>query len=286
MVTEYGMSAKLGAVRYGQEQGDPFLGRSMGVQSDYSHEVAREIDEEVRNLIEAAHTEAWSILNEYRDALDVLAAELLEHETLTRKDLERILADVKKRPRITTFDEFGDRVPSDKPPIKTPAELAAERGEPWPPEPPSLTKPAHRHPQYPGRDEVPAAGAYQPGPQPQYQPAQSGRPANGYPAPQPVPSSEPLPGFPPPAPYPGGPRHATRPDYGAPAGWSAPGWPPRDQSQHDQNQGQVRPQESGDNGAGDPHRGEHHMGDSQPRDGYGTPEPPPTQPWEGPAGRH
>ena len=54
MVTEYGMSAKLGAVRYGQEGGDPFLGRSMGVQSDYSHEIAREIDEEVRNLIEAA----------------------------------------------------------------------------------------------------------------------------------------------------------------------------------------------------------------------------------------
>ncbi len=52
MVTEYGMSAKLGAVRYGQEGGDPFLGRSMGVQSDYSHEIAREIDEEVRNLIE------------------------------------------------------------------------------------------------------------------------------------------------------------------------------------------------------------------------------------------
>ena len=70
MVTEYGMSARLGAVRYGQEQGDPFLGRSMGMQSDYSHEVAREIDEEVRNLIEAAHTEAWAILNEYRDLLD------------------------------------------------------------------------------------------------------------------------------------------------------------------------------------------------------------------------
>ena len=84
MVTEYGMSAKLGAVRYGQEQGDPFLGRSMGVAPDYSHEIAREIDEEVRNLIEAAHTEAWAILNEYRDVLDILATELLERETLHR----------------------------------------------------------------------------------------------------------------------------------------------------------------------------------------------------------
>ena len=132
MVTEYGMSAKLGAVRYGQEGGDPFLGRSMGVQSDYSHEIAREIDEEVRNLIEAAHTEAWAILNEYRDVLDLIATELLERETLTRKDLEKILAGVEKRPRITAFNDFGGRTPSDRPPVKTPRELAIERGETWP----------------------------------------------------------------------------------------------------------------------------------------------------------
>ena len=91
MVTEYGMSARLGAVRYGREQGDPFLGRSMGNQPDYSLEVAHEIDEEVRALIEAAHTEAWEILNTYRDVLDDLVFELLEKETLTRTDLERIL---------------------------------------------------------------------------------------------------------------------------------------------------------------------------------------------------
>ena len=77
MVTEYGMSARLGAVRYGREQGDPFLGRSMGNQPDYSLEVAHEIDEEVRALIEAAHTEAWEILNTYRDVLDDLVFELL-----------------------------------------------------------------------------------------------------------------------------------------------------------------------------------------------------------------
>ena len=95
-------------------------------------QVAREIDEEVRNLIEAAHTEAWSILNEYRDVLDVLAGQLLEHETLTRKDLEALFTSVEKRPRITAFNDFGDRVPSEKPPIKTPKELAIERGEPLP----------------------------------------------------------------------------------------------------------------------------------------------------------
>ena len=70
MVTEYGMSSKLGAVRYGTEHGDPFLGRTMGTQADYSHEVAQIIDDEVRKLIEAAHTEAWEVLTEYRDVLD------------------------------------------------------------------------------------------------------------------------------------------------------------------------------------------------------------------------
>ena len=134
MVTEYGMSARLGAVRYGREQGDPFLGRSMGNQADYSLEVAHEIDEEVRKLIEAAHTEAWEILNTYRDVLDDLVFELLEKETLTRKDLERIFDQVEKRPRITAFNDFGGRTPSDKPPIQTPAERASERGEPWPPQ--------------------------------------------------------------------------------------------------------------------------------------------------------
>ncbi|HWN28145.1 MAG TPA: ATP-dependent zinc metalloprotease FtsH, partial [Actinomycetospora sp.] len=133
MVTEYGMSAKLGAVKYGQEQGEPFLGRTAGRQADYSLEVAHEIDEEVRKLIEAAHTEAWEILNAHRDALDALTGELMEHETLQRRDLERIFASVTKRPRITAFNDFGERVPSDRPPIKTRREQAAERGEPWPP---------------------------------------------------------------------------------------------------------------------------------------------------------
>src|SRR4029079_19214898 len=89
MVTEYGMSARLGAVRYGREQGDPFLGRSMGNPPDYSLAVAHEIDEEVRKLIAEAHTEAWKILNTYRDILAALVFDLLEKETLTRKDLER-----------------------------------------------------------------------------------------------------------------------------------------------------------------------------------------------------
>ena len=169
MVTEYGMSAKLGAVKYGTGDDEPFLGRTYGHSPDYSIEVGSEIDGEVRALIEAAHTEAWEVLNTYRDILDTLAGLLLEKETLDRRDLQVIFADVEKRPRITTFDEFGVRLPSDRPPIKTPGELAIERGEPWPP--PEPPKPI-REP-----DPVPV-GAAQPG-----QPFAGGP---GYPSQAPV----------------------------------------------------------------------------------------------------
>jgi cell division protease FtsH len=174
MVTEYGMSARLGAVKYGQEQGDPFLGRSAGRQPDYSLEVAHEIDEEVRALIEAAHTEAWEILNTYRDILDELVVELLEKETLHRKDLERVFSKVEKRPRITAFNDFGGRTPSDKPPIKTAGELARERGEPWPP---------RREPTPvgvgPGADDLPGGP---PHPPPGHPGPNGAGPRPGYPA--------------------------------------------------------------------------------------------------------
>ncbi|CKP72948.1 cell division protein FtsH [Mycobacterium tuberculosis] len=201
MVTEFGMSSKLGAVKYGSEHGDPFLGRTMGTQPDYSHEVAREIDEEVRKLIEAAHTEAWEILTEYRDVLDTLAGELLEKETLHRPELESIFADVEKRPRLTMFDDFGGRIPSDKPPIKTPGELAIERGEPCPqPVPEPAFKAAIA--QAPQAAEAARSDA-----------GQTGHGANGSPA----------------GTHRSGDRQygSTQPDYGAPAGWHAPGWPPR-----------------------------------------------------------
>jgi len=158
MVTEYGMSARLGAVRYGREQGDPFLGRSMGNQTDYSLEVAHEIDEEVRKLIEAAHTEAWDILNTYRDVLDDLVFELLEKETLTRTDLTRIFSRVRKRPRITAFNDFGGRTPSDKPPILTPAERAHERGEAWPPQTEPVREPTPVGSYPSGGDPMPVPG--------------------------------------------------------------------------------------------------------------------------------
>jgi cell division protease FtsH len=186
MVTEYGMSAKLGAVKYGTGDDEPFLGRTYGHSPDYSIEVGSEIDGEVRALIEAAHTEAWEVLNTYRDILDELAGKLLEKETLERKDLQVIFADVEKRPRITTFDEFGSRLPSDRPPIKTPGELAIERGEPWPPPQPEKPQPP------PAPVAVPAGFG-----QPVGYPVAGGYPAPGYPAPTGYPGAGPSQQLPP-----------------------------------------------------------------------------------------
>jgi len=125
MITEYGMSSKLGAVKYGQKDSEPFLGRDYGHQRDYSETVATDIDSEVRQLIELAHDEAWEILVEYRDVLDDLVLELMEKETLSKEDLARIFAPVAKRPPHNTYAGFGRRAPSDKPPVMTPSELQA-----------------------------------------------------------------------------------------------------------------------------------------------------------------
>jgi len=109
MVTEYGMSSKLGAVKYGQTNGEPFLGRTMGHERDYSETVASEIDGEVRSLIELAHDEAWEILVEYRDILDGIVVELIEKETISQADLARICARVEKRPPMAPYSTNGRR---------------------------------------------------------------------------------------------------------------------------------------------------------------------------------
>jgi cell division protease FtsH len=117
------MSAKLGAVKYGTGDAEPFMGRDYGHQRDYSEDIAADIDAEVRDLIEGAHDEAWEILQQYRDALDAMVLELVDKETLGKVDLERILATVRKRPPHNAFAAFGKRTPSDRPPIEIPPSL-------------------------------------------------------------------------------------------------------------------------------------------------------------------
>jgi cell division protease FtsH len=124
MVTQYGMSDSLGALKFGSDSGEVFLGRDMGHQRDYSEEVAARIDEEVRRLIEAAHDEAFEVLVEYRDVLDDLVLQLMEKETLTKEQVLQVFAPVIKRPSRGSWTGTGKRRPSSRPPVTTPAEVA------------------------------------------------------------------------------------------------------------------------------------------------------------------
>jgi len=99
MVTEYGMSDTIGPLTLGQKQHEVFLGRDFATQPDYSDQVAFEIDNEVRRMIDQAHDEALEILQENRSKLDQMAALLIERETIDKEEVERLLTDVPKRPQ-------------------------------------------------------------------------------------------------------------------------------------------------------------------------------------------
>jgi cell division protease FtsH len=105
MVTEFGMSEALGPVRFGQPQGEVFLGRDLGHTPDYSDEIAANIDAEVRRLIESAHSRAGLILEANREVLDRLAGELIMHETLDTDRVQDIFAAV--QPWTAGMSETG-----------------------------------------------------------------------------------------------------------------------------------------------------------------------------------
>jgi cell division protease FtsH len=112
MVMQYGMTERLGAIRFGQEQGEVFLGRDMGHIRDYSENVAGVIDDEVRTLIDNAHMEAYEILVENRDVLDRLVLALLEKETLDQEEVAEIFTDVRKRPVRPKWTGSSQRLPA------------------------------------------------------------------------------------------------------------------------------------------------------------------------------
>ena len=130
MVTQFGMSERVGAIKLGSGNSEVFLGRDMGHERDYSEELAGVVDEEVRRLIEAAHDEAWHALNDNRDILDQLVLELLEKETLNHDALAEIFAPIRKRPDRPVWLSSDMRTVSDRGPVLTPAEREAiERGD-------------------------------------------------------------------------------------------------------------------------------------------------------------
>ncbi len=117
MVTQYGMTEKLGAIKLGTSDSAPFLGRDYGHQRDYSEAIASLVDQEIRTLIETAHQEAYEILIENRSILDSLVEELLEKETLHKEEIEVIFKRVASRPKRPAWTGSSLREPSRIPPV-------------------------------------------------------------------------------------------------------------------------------------------------------------------------
>lgn len=117
MVMEYGLSERIGAIKLGTVSGEPFVGMSYGHQRDYSEEIAGIIDEEVRELIDNAHREAYEILVANRETLDNLVLELMERETLEKDEVAQIFAKVQQWPARKPWTGSKDRKPSNQPPV-------------------------------------------------------------------------------------------------------------------------------------------------------------------------
>ncbi len=125
MITQFGMSERIGAVKLGSGGGEVFLGKDMGHERDYSEDLAGVVDQEVRRLIEDAHDEAWHALNDNREILDRLVLELLEKETLNAHQLAEIFEPVFQRPERPVWLSSEERLVSTQPPVLTPAERRA-----------------------------------------------------------------------------------------------------------------------------------------------------------------
>ena len=91
MVMRFGMSEKLGPRVFGHDHGQPFLGREFSTEPDYSDEIAREIDDEVRRIIEAAHARAREILTEHQHQLTKISEILVKRETIEKEEFLALL---------------------------------------------------------------------------------------------------------------------------------------------------------------------------------------------------
>jgi cell division protease FtsH len=120
MVTLFGFSSSVGTVSYGGG-GEVFIGRDMAQAREYSDEVAHQIDLEIRKILDTAHDEAYKALNANRKALDVMAKELMEKETLNQDDIARIFKGIKKSPKRKPWLSKASRPGSKKGPIAIPS---------------------------------------------------------------------------------------------------------------------------------------------------------------------
>jgi cell division protease FtsH len=124
MVTQYGMTERLGAIKLGDNNSEPFLGRDLGHTRNYSEDVAAVVDEETKKLLSTAHQEAFDILEENRDVLDDLVLALLEKETLDKEEVSRIFEPLRRRPVRPAWTGSPAREPSAIPPVEVPKSSA------------------------------------------------------------------------------------------------------------------------------------------------------------------
>ncbi|MBS2967285.1 ATP-dependent zinc metalloprotease FtsH [Metabacillus sp. KIGAM252] len=108
MVTEFGMSDKLGPLQFGQSQGQVFLGRDINNEPNYSDAIAHEIDIEIQNFIKVSYERAKTILTENRDKLELVAKTLLEVETLDAKQIDHLMKHGKLPERIEDLEDTSD----------------------------------------------------------------------------------------------------------------------------------------------------------------------------------
>jgi len=128
MVTQYGMTERLGAIKFGIADGEPFLGRDIGHTRNYSEDVAATVDGEVQALISTAHQEAFDVLVANRDILDELVLELLEKETLDKAEVAGIFEALRRSGRRPAWTGSPRRKPSTIPPVITAKEKAGQNG--------------------------------------------------------------------------------------------------------------------------------------------------------------
>ena len=123
MVTQYGMTEAIGAIKLGTDASEPFMGRDYGHQRDYSENVAAVVDAEIRKLIETAHQEAYDILEANRSILDEMVIKLLEIETLNKEEIAQIFAKVRSWPNRPAWTGSETRTPSATPPVDIPERI-------------------------------------------------------------------------------------------------------------------------------------------------------------------
>ena len=123
MVTQYGMTEAIGAIKLGTDAAEPFMGRDYGHQRDYSENVAAVVDAEIRKLIETAHQEAYDILESNRTILDEMVIKLLEIETLNKEEIAQIFTKVRSWPNRPAWTGSETRTPSSTPPVDIPERI-------------------------------------------------------------------------------------------------------------------------------------------------------------------